>query len=133
MATYLLTYNPEKGGFRDYNHAVKLTSKGQSYPDSWRVENGRISPGDRVFILRHGKGQPKGIMAEGFVTRGSYDSTADREGLERVRFASTLDCERSLVRKRCRFRGLYLGESTLDPTKALSAPAFRFLKKSRRK
>jgi hypothetical protein len=33
VATYLLTYNPEKGTFANYDEAVRLTSKGQPYPE----------------------------------------------------------------------------------------------------
>ena len=86
MATYLLTFNPKKGNFSDYDEAVKLTSKEQPYYDNWSVNSGQIARGDRVFILRQGKRKPTGIMAEGFVTKGSYKSPANRDGTGKPAF-----------------------------------------------
>ena len=67
--------------------AVNLTSQGRPYHDNWRVRNKRILPRDRVFVLRQGgagTGFPAtGIVAEGFVIEGSFESRENRDGTGR--------------------------------------------------
>jgi len=55
MASYFLTFNPEKGNFSDYARAVEETQRGRPYVDNWKVSSKKINQGDRVFVLRQGK------------------------------------------------------------------------------
>jgi len=103
VTTFLLTYNPEKGGdFSNYEEGVKLTAQGRPYEDTWRVKSGEIKVGDTVFVLRQGSSRP-GLIAKGEVIKGSYRSAANRDGSGRegfrvdVRFRMVLSLNNKLV------------------------------------
>ena len=95
MASYFLTFNPEKGNFSDYARAVDETRTGRTHSDTWKVNSARIVAGDRVFVLRQGKPgaglPPIGIMAEGSVTEGTYRSPSNREGTGNPAFRVKID------------------------------------------
>jgi hypothetical protein len=65
MNTVLLTWS--KWPWHDAADAVKLTAAGQLYRAEWSVHAYKqVQPGDRVFVMKQGKG-PTGIVAAGMV------------------------------------------------------------------
>src|SRR5258708_23973060 len=73
MATYLLTWNPNKGTGNDVARSaerMKHGKKGETW--DWSTGNNkRIGKGDRIFFLRQGK-EPRGLCGSGWVTKGWY-------------------------------------------------------------
>ena len=74
MPTYLLKWDATRWDWRNIREQSEAVLHGQPVTRAWTCGNSRrIFPGDRVFILRVGR-EPRGIVAAGVVTRGSYDS-----------------------------------------------------------
>ena len=72
MATYLLTYNPNRWKWDDIDIAIKQLNEEGRYIDSWSCSNSKkIQQGDRVFLIRLGV-KPKGIIASGIAYEGWY-------------------------------------------------------------
>jgi hypothetical protein len=76
---YLLTTTAENRGFTNWPEAVRRTRAGQIWTDNWRVQSGDIEPGDEVYLIKQGAA-PKGVVAHGTVTRGSYSHYKNRDG-----------------------------------------------------
>jgi 5-methylcytosine-specific restriction protein A len=72
MKTYLLTWNPDRWPWDDLpEEAAYFREKGE-LPGRWSCGNNRsVRVGDRVFLMRQHV-EPRGIIASGWVTRGSY-------------------------------------------------------------
>jgi 5-methylcytosine-specific restriction protein A len=71
--TYLLTWNPRHWPWTNLEEMVELTARGRSVDDQWSCGNTkRIRAGDRLFLMRQGE-EPKGIMAAGWATSGTYE------------------------------------------------------------
>lgn len=74
MPTYLLKWDATRWDWRNIREQSEAALHGQPVTRTWTCGNSRrIYPGDRAFILRVGR-EPRGIIAAGTVTRGSYDS-----------------------------------------------------------
>jgi hypothetical protein len=74
MPTYLLKWDATRWDWRNIREQSEAAINGQPVTRTWTCGNSRrIFPGDRVFIIRLGR-EPRGIVAAGTVTRGSYDS-----------------------------------------------------------
>jgi hypothetical protein len=72
VATYLLTWNPNKWPWEDLNDAIALTRSGKQYRARWNVHaHKQITAGDRVFLLRQ-RSPPKGVVASGVIVNGPY-------------------------------------------------------------
>lgn len=73
MNYYLVTWNPNRFPWDDLEQVVEKIRQTGAYEGRWSVGNRkRISPGDRVFLLRQGE-EPCGIMGSGVVASdGSY-------------------------------------------------------------
>lgn len=73
MATYLLTWNPERWEWNNIqNSIVQINRKGFS---DGRWSSGvtkKIQPTDRIFLMKLGNQKPRGIMASGWVTSEVY-------------------------------------------------------------
>ncbi|NLF72442.1 MAG: HNH endonuclease [Candidatus Anammoximicrobium sp.] len=73
MATYILTWNPQRTDFDedDYNDIVERTREGEWAPSGWSCGNTkRIKDGDRVFFLR--QGEDRGMVGAGYATKDAY-------------------------------------------------------------
>jgi hypothetical protein len=79
MRIYLLTTTAENRGFTDWAEAVRRTRAGEAWSDNWRVQSADIEPGDEVYLIKQGAA-PKGVVAHGRVTRGSYSHYKYRDG-----------------------------------------------------
>ena len=79
MATYLLTWNPQKWPWEDLQEDIDELAREDSVTFRWSCGNSkRIVEGDRVFLLRQGL-EPRGIIASGHVVSGSFEETHWRE------------------------------------------------------
>lgn len=66
--TWLLTYNPTKWNWDDYDEAISLTKSGKGYCIGWNCANRHAKVGDRVFIIKLGDpSTSKGIFATGYI------------------------------------------------------------------
>ena len=75
MATYLLTWNPDRWNWNNLDEAILELNNTGSYIDSWSCGRTKsIKREDRVFLIRLGK-YPKGIIASGWAQDGWYEST----------------------------------------------------------
>jgi hypothetical protein len=87
--TYLLTWNPEKAyKWEDLQDCIDDVRDHGFYTTSWSCgRNRKITPGDRVFMMRqgHGSGERRGVFASGWATSDVYqqehwDKTEARKG-----------------------------------------------------
>ncbi|WP_456598656.1 HNH endonuclease [Blastococcus sp. SYSU DS0616] len=70
---HLLTYNPERWTWDDYDDTVQRTRAGQTPEERWSVGQRvrGIDVGDWVFLLRQGSG-PRGLLGVGRVASEPY-------------------------------------------------------------
>jgi hypothetical protein len=63
---HLVTHNPDRWAWDDYDDAVRRTRAGQSAGDRWSVAQRvrGIDSGDWVFLLRQGRGH-RGLLGVG--------------------------------------------------------------------
>ena len=74
MATYLLTWNPERWAWTELAKTASRVREEGSAIRRWSCGNTRkIEVGDRVFLLRQGV-EPRGIMASGTVIGSPYEA-----------------------------------------------------------
>jgi len=79
MATYLLTWNPQKWTWEDLQDCIDETAKKGFIKFRWSCGNSkRIVKGDRVFLLRQGV-EPRGIVASGWAASKSFEEIHWRE------------------------------------------------------
>ncbi|WP_303836720.1 AAA family ATPase [Ruminococcus flavefaciens] len=82
---WLLTYNPKKWNWEDYDEAVSITKSGTGYLSGWNCANHHVKVGDRVFLVKLGDNStPKGIIATGYIVsefwKGEhFDDTKDKK------------------------------------------------------
>lgn len=74
MATYLLKWDPTKWDWQNIAELSQAVNMGVPVSKPWSCGMARrITAGDRVFLIRQGR-EPRGIVASGHVTRGSYEA-----------------------------------------------------------
>lgn len=72
MATFLLTWNPEKWQWENLNECIEQKNN-PGWEFKWSCGNNKsIQKGDRFFIIRLGK-NPKGIFCSGWAASDSYE------------------------------------------------------------
>jgi hypothetical protein len=92
--SYLLTWNENKKPWADILDVVRKTKLGEKIEDWWNVSSSHIVPGDRLFILKTGREEPRGIMGSGIArsnssgTRQHWDKDRAVAG-ETVRFVDS--------------------------------------------
>ncbi len=109
MATYLLTWNPNKWDWDDRKEDIQRQREKGYVDGRWSCgTNKRIRKGDRIFLLRQGR-EPRGLVASGTALGGVVEdfhwmeSQADQGILARyveVRFDIVLDAEREPIFRR---------------------------------
>jgi 5-methylcytosine-specific restriction protein A len=73
MATYLLTWNPNKWHWREMEADIRRCQRDGYLDDRWSCgRNNRIEPNDRVFLLRQGR-EPRGIIGSGWATSHVFE------------------------------------------------------------
>ena len=71
---WLLTWNPKKWNWADYDEAVSLTKSGKGYCISWNCANRHAKVGDRVFMVKLGdRSTPRGIFATGYIVSDFWE------------------------------------------------------------
>ena len=80
---WLLSWNPKKWDWADFDVAVQDIRDGRAYCMGWNCSNSHIQIGDRVFLVRLGQ-EPRGIIASGYVisdayTEKNYDVSKDTD------------------------------------------------------
>lgn len=71
-ATYLLTWNPDN--YQDGGNAGVRVGENER----WTCHSTKPQPGDRVYLIRLG-GDPRGMVARGTVTKGSFEDADWRD------------------------------------------------------
>lgn len=72
--SWLLTYNPTKWNWDDYDEAITITKSGTGYLTNWNCANNHAKVGDRVFLVKLGDNStPKGIIATGYITSNFWE------------------------------------------------------------
>jgi 5-methylcytosine-specific restriction protein A len=75
MATYLLTWNPDRWPWIDLQECIDDIKTQGYHLDTWSCGvTKRIIPDDRVFLIKLGK-EPRGIVASGWATSEVYEDT----------------------------------------------------------
>jgi 5-methylcytosine-specific restriction enzyme A len=73
VATYLLTWNPDRWEWTDLASMVESIARGEPARERWSTGTRTdLAPGSRVFLLRQGV-EPRGIVGAGFTTSPVYD------------------------------------------------------------
>ena len=67
MAVWLLTWNPERWEWDDYEEECEEASKENPIYFSWSCHSKKVQIGDEFFLIKLGK-PPRGIIAHGTVT-----------------------------------------------------------------
>src|SRR5690349_12233769 len=76
MPTYLLTWNPIKFAWDTLQKDWEMVNSGADYEERWSCGNSKKPRvGDRVFFMVLGSKKLRGIMASGYITRGSFEET----------------------------------------------------------
>jgi 5-methylcytosine-specific restriction enzyme A len=79
MASYLLTWNPQKWPWEDIQEDIDKIFKRGSTTFRWSCGNSkRIVEGDRVYLLRQGR-EPRGICGSGWAASSSFAEIHWRE------------------------------------------------------
>jgi uncharacterized protein (DUF433 family) len=87
MATYLLTWNPDRWPWGDLADEARLVRLGNEQKGRWSCGNNtQIRPGDRFFLLRQGK-PPRGIVGSGRIVSAPFrdrhwDGERRKKGIE---------------------------------------------------
>jgi 5-methylcytosine-specific restriction protein A len=69
MATYLLTWNPERWQWDDIQDDIALITEKGFCDGRWSSGvTKKIQPSDRIFLMKLGSQKPRGIMASGWAT-----------------------------------------------------------------
>lgn len=75
MATYLLTWNPEKWNWKTLAKDIAKVAAGKQEGFTWSTGNTKkIRRGDRLFCIRQGR-DPRGIFASGHAISDVFDDT----------------------------------------------------------
>lgn len=77
--TYMLTWNPAKYDWKDFNKVHAALSRGK--PTSMRWSSGntlKIPSGARFFMMKQGE-EPRGIIGSGYTTSDGYEDDTWRE------------------------------------------------------
>ena len=73
MGSYLLTWNPSKWNWDNFNECINAINKNGYFSDNWSCgRTKRIIKGDRIFLIRLGS-KPRGIIASGWSTSSYYE------------------------------------------------------------
>jgi 5-methylcytosine-specific restriction protein A len=73
MKTHLLSWNPDKWNWTDIEESIQELNETGVFQDSWSCgTNKSIKPHDRLFLIRLGGKEPKGICASGYAVSDVY-------------------------------------------------------------
>lgn len=94
---WLLTWNKDNWGWEKYDEWCVGTKNGNTYSESWRCSSKQPSVGDHFFLMKTG-GEPRGIVAHGYITNVSYEAPHyDYEKAQQGGMASYVGIEFDLI------------------------------------
>lgn len=73
MAAWLLTWNPDRYEWDNYDEECEEVSKAQPIEFEWSCISKKAQAGDEFYLMKLGK-PPRGIIAHGIITKGSFES-----------------------------------------------------------
>ena len=73
MAAWLLTWNPDRYEWDNYDEECEEVSKTQSIEFEWSCISKKAQAGDEFYLMKQGN-HPRGIIAHGIITEGSFES-----------------------------------------------------------
>lgn len=74
MATYLLTWNPNRWLWTDLLDNINEIKRRGFHSDTWSCGvTKKIEPGDRVFLMKLGKEKPRGLVASGWAISSPFE------------------------------------------------------------
>ncbi len=73
MATWLLTWNPDKWKWEDYEEECEEASKECPITFTWSCASKKVMAGDEFYLIKLGT-PPRGIIAHGIVTEGMFEA-----------------------------------------------------------
>jgi predicted HNH restriction endonuclease len=127
MSYFLLTWNPKKWPWASFEKDLATFRRKGYLDEPWSCgSQGGIKPGDRVFLLKQGPEQPKGIFASGHATSTVYADlhwAPEKAALRKlanyikVRFDHLLDYDEQIIptpelREDRRFSDMYWDTQT---------------------
>ena len=77
VKAWLLAWNPKNYDWENveeqysYGTFVSTVKNGGAHFETWRCQNTKVKPGDRVYMIKLGA-EPRGIIASGYATSESY-------------------------------------------------------------
>ncbi len=76
MTTYLLTWNPKMWGWDKIQDNIAHIIQNGFYYERWSCGvTKRIQPSDRIFLMKLGSPEPRGIVASGWATSEVFQDT----------------------------------------------------------
>ena len=76
MATYLFTWNPDRWVWKSLKEDSASYERHGFFDGRWSCGATRkIVPGDRVFLIKIGNREPKGILASGFAISAPFEAS----------------------------------------------------------
>lgn len=73
MATWLLTWNPNRWEWDRYEEECEKASKDYPLPFTWSCHSKKVKAGDEFYLMKLGK-PPRGIIAHGTVTEDIFEA-----------------------------------------------------------
>lgn len=90
--TWLLTWNPTRWEWEDFDEVVKLTKSGVAVPIGWTCANTHTLVGDRIYMVKLGSSStPNGIFATGYIISDNYkDESYDPTKESKARYVDII-------------------------------------------
>lgn len=94
----LLSWNPGKWNWKDYEEWCERTKKGEKYTNAWTSISKQPLKGDEVFLIKLGDSAPKGIIAHGYViSEVTYQVEGDNSNYVDVEFDRIQNYKKDLI------------------------------------
>ncbi len=90
--TWLLTWNPSRWEWEDFDDIVKSTKSGVGVPIGWTCANTHTLVGDRIYMVKLGSSStPNGIFATGYIISDNYkDESYDPTKESKARYVDII-------------------------------------------
>ena len=75
--SWLLTWNSDKWDWKTFFDDINAVCKGENIESKYSCLSKKPKIGDRAYILKLGTKTPKGIIASGYISKESYEDTAE--------------------------------------------------------
>lgn len=71
--TYILTWNPKKFDWREYEEMVDIVKDGIGIETDWSCRSKNLRKGDRFILLMQGMGSKNGVVGFGEILTSTYE------------------------------------------------------------